>query len=75
MATGLYFKVSTPEVNKNYVNASVMLLRGNTYSRRRVIGRKIYAGENSIGSTNYNPILDTHKYRVGFDDGDVSNLT
>ena len=32
MATGLYHEVSTPEVNDNSVNTSVILLRGNSYA-------------------------------------------
>ena len=40
MDTVLYRKVPTPEANDNYVNASVMLPRGNSYDREEVIGRK-----------------------------------
>ena len=38
MATGLDRKVPMTEVNDNYVNASVMLPRGNSYARGKVIG-------------------------------------
>ena len=68
MATGLYHQVQITEVNENYVNYSVMLPRGNTYARGKVIGRKIYASGNAVGRRNKYPIIDTHKYRVEFDD-------
>ena len=64
MDTGLDREVSTPDVNDNYVNASVMLPIGNIYTRGKVIGRKRDADGNSIGRKNYNPILDTREYRV-----------
>ena len=74
MATGLDRQVPAPKVNENYVNSSVMLPRGNTYARGKVIGQKIYASGNAVGSMNDNPILDTCKYHVEFDDGEVSEL-
>ena len=67
MATGLDREVPTPEVNENYVNASVMLPRGKKYARGKVIGRKRDADGNAVGRTNDNPILDTRKYHVEFD--------
>ena len=57
MATGLNRDVPTPEVNDNYVNDSVMLPIGNSYTRGKVIGRKRDADGNSIGRGNYNPYL------------------
>ena len=68
MDTGLDRQVPTPEVNDNYVSSSVMLPRGNTSARGKVIGRKIYASGNAVGRRNKYPIIDTHKYRVEFDD-------
>ena len=41
MTNGLDRKVPTPEGNENYVNDSVMLPRGNSYARGKVIVRKI----------------------------------
>ena len=51
-----------------------MLPRGNSYTRGKVIGQKRDAYGNAIGMKNNNPILDTRKYRVEFDDGEVSEL-
>ena len=75
MATGLDREVPTPKVNDNYVNASVMFAKGNNYSRGKVIVQERYAGGNSVGRINDNPILDTREYCVDFDDGEVSELT
>ena len=61
-------------MNDNYVNSSVILPRGNTYTRGKVIGRKIYSNGNYVGRINNNPILDMHKYCVDFDYGEVRKL-
>ena len=75
MYIGLDREVPTPEVNDNDVNSSVMLPRGNSYDIWKVIEQKRDADENTVGKENDNPILDTQKYRVEFDDGEVSELT
>ena len=62
-------------MNNNYVNDSAMLPRGDTYSRGRVTGRKIDVDGNVVGRRKDNPILDTRKYCVEFDDGEVIELT
>ena len=49
MATGLGRDVPTPEVNDNYVNASFMFPRGNSYARGKVIRWKIDADVNFVG--------------------------
>ena len=69
MAHLLDCEVSTPEVNENYVNASVIFPIGNSYARGKVVVRKIDADGNAVGRGNENPILDTREYRVEFDDG------
>ena len=74
MDTGLDCNIPTPEVNDNYVNASDMFPRGNTYARGKVSRRKIDADGNSIGRMNDNPILDTREYRVQFFNGEVGEL-
>ena len=74
MATGLNHQVPTPESNDNYVNISVIYPRVNSYSRGKVIGRKIYADGNDVGRSNDNPILDTREYNVEYDDGEVREL-
>ena len=74
MATGLDCQVPTPEVNGNYMNSSVMLPRGNTYARRKVIRQKRYSNENSVRRMKNKPILNTWEYRIEFDDGEVSKV-
>ena len=64
MANGFYRKVPTPELNNSYVNASVMLPRGSSYARGKVIGRKRYVDGNTVGRSNDNLIFDTREYRV-----------
>ena len=46
-----------------------MLPKGNSYARRKLIGRKIDTDSNAVGRTNDNPILDIREYCVEFDDG------
>ena len=75
MDTGLDHHVPKPEVNNNYVKSSVIFTGGNTYTRGNVIGRNRDSNGNSIGRMNYNPILDTQKYCVEFDDVEVRKLT
>ena len=75
MATGLDRTVTTPELNENYVNYSVMLPRGNTYVREKVIERKRDASRYSFGRRNDIPILYTCGYRVDFDDGKANEMT
>ena len=74
MVTGLDSEVPMPKENGNYVNALVMLPRGNSYANEKVIGRKREADGNSVGSKNDNPILDTREYRVESYDGEVRKL-
>ena len=59
MATGLDINVPMPKANENYVNALVMLPRGKSYARGKVIGHKRDADGNAVGSSNDNPIHDT----------------
>jgi hypothetical protein len=65
----------TPEADDNYVNASLMLPRGNALARGTVIGQKRDARGDPIGNANTNPILNSRVYRVEFEDGDVCELT
>ena len=69
MANSLDHEVPMPGVNYNCVNASVMFPRGNTYTRGKVIGRKIYADRNAILRTNNKHILYKREYCIEFDDG------
>ena len=54
-------EVPKPKANDNYVNASVMLPRGNSYAIGKVVGRKRDTDGNAVGRTNGNPILDTRE--------------
>ena len=75
MDTSLDRQVPTPEVNNNYVKYSVMLPRGDTYSRGNFIGRKRDLYRNAIGRINYNPVLDTRKCLAEFDYVEFIKLT
>ena len=59
----------------NYVKNSFITPRKNTYDIGKVIGLKRYADGNSVGRRNDNPILETGKYRVEFNYGEVIKLT
>ena len=65
----------TPEANDNYMNVEIVLSRGDTMERGRVVGRKRDHNDNPIGRAHANPILDTRCYDVEFDDGQVTELT
>ena len=55
-------EVPTHEVNDNYLNASVVLPRGNIYDRGKSIREKRDSDGNAIGRANDNPILDTRDF-------------
>ena len=57
------------------MNMELMLPRGGTLARGRVIERKRDHEGNVIGRSNVSPILDTREYEVKFEDGDVTELT
>ena len=65
----------TPEIGDNYINTEVMLPRGDSMARGRVIRRKRNADGDLIGRSNTNPILDTWEYEVEFANGEVTKLT
>eukprot|EP01082_Thalassiosira_pseudonana_P011160 g10259.t1 g10259 contig4:1534300-1534839(+) len=64
----------TPENGDEYVNAEVMLPRGNAMQRGRVVKRNLDDDGNIVGTANANPILDTRVYEVMFPDGEVTEL-
>jgi hypothetical protein len=64
----------SPESGDEYVNAEVMLPRGNAMQRGRVVKRKRDDDGNIVGTANANPILDTRVYKVMFHDGKVTEL-
>ena len=55
MDTRLDCEVPTTEINDNCVNASIMLQRGKSYARGKVIVRKRDAYGNTVGRTNETP--------------------
>ena len=65
----------TPEISDKLLNAHVQLQKGNTISKGTVIERVRDPDGNVIGREHRNPILDTRRYKVKFDDGDVTELT
>ena len=71
IATVLYRKDPTPEVNGNCLNSSVMFPGGNTYAIRKVIRRKRYSDGNAVGIMNDSLVIDTSKYCAEFDYGEA----
>ena len=65
----------TPEASDNVIGAEVMLPRGGTLTRGRVIRRKRDHEGNAKGRANVNPILDTREFIVEFENGEVDELT
>ncbi len=65
----------TPEVGNNYIGFDLLFPKGGTMTKGRITARKRDADGNPKGHANPNPILDTHKYTVTFNDGDVTDLT
>ena len=72
---GVDVELPMPEAGDNYVNASLMLPRGNLLARRTVIGRKRNARGDPTGNANANPIMDSCIYCIEFDDSNVCELT
>ena len=72
---GLDIVLPTPEAGDNYVNASLILPRGNLLARGTVIGQKRDARGDLIGNANTNPLIDSRVYCIEFDDGNVYQLT
>ena len=65
----------TPEASDNYVDAQLMLPRGDTMAQGRVVKRRRDNDGNVVGRANANPILDTREYIVEFEDGAQAELT
>ena len=63
-----------PEWRVQYVNAEILLPRGDTIARGQVVCWKYDANGNPIGRSNQNPILDTCLYEVEFPGGQVTEL-
>ncbi len=65
----------TPEAGDKYIQASIMIPRGNTFTRGTVVSCKCDAEGNTIGRAYDNPILDSCIYEIEFADDEVTTLT
>ena len=66
----------TPDLpTDTYLNASIVLPRGDKLVRGKVVSRKRDVDGNPIGREHQNPILDSRQYEVEFPDGEVTELT
>jgi hypothetical protein len=63
-----------PEIGDNYLSAEVLIPHRETIIKRRVNSWRRDANGNPIGLANANPILDTRKYVVKFDNGDETTV-
>ena len=64
----------THDAYDKYLNAEVLLPKGNGYESGKVVSRKRNSDGDPIGKSNSNPILDTRIYRVEFSDGHVEEF-
>ena len=62
------------EWGDQFVNAEILLPRGDKMARNRVICQKHDADGNLIGKFNMNPILDTCLYEVEFPVGGMTEI-
>ena len=65
----------SPKWGDQYVNAQILLPRGDKMARGHVICWKCDTDGNLIGRSNKNSILDTHLYEVQFPGGEMTELT
>ena len=65
----------TPEWGDQYVNAEILLPRGDKMARGWVVHRKHDADGNTIGRSNQYPILDTCLYEVEFLGEEMTELS
>jgi hypothetical protein len=61
--------VFTLEAYNKYLITSVLLSRGDTMTQGKVVAHARDPDNRPIGSSNSNPILDTHKYKFQFPNG------
>ena len=62
------------EWEDQYVNAEILLLKGDKLARGQVVHWKHNANGNQIVRSNQNPILDTCLYEVEFPEGEMTKL-
>ena len=65
----------TPEWRDKYVNAEILLLRGDKISRDQVVCWIHDANGNPIGRFNQNPISDMHLFEIEFPGGEIIELS
>ena len=66
----------TPDLlTEIYLNASIIFPRGYNIDRGGVVPQRHDVNGNPILRENANPILDSRRYEVEFDNGEVTDLT
>ncbi len=73
--TGVSQEVPTPDIQDQYLGASILLPRGSTNVCGRVKLRKRYSYGNLFDVLDPNPIKDTRTYKVEFPGGKIAELT
>ena len=73
--TGINKGIPSPEQGDNYVGVSIMLPRGESSARGKVIARKRDAEGNPVGRADTNPVQESRTYEVQFPDSKVAELT
>ena len=63
-----------PELGDQYLNACILLLRGDRMAKGQVVHLKNDDNSDTIGRTNQNPILGTHLYKVEFIREEITKL-
>jgi hypothetical protein len=64
-----------PNTYEQYVDAKVVLLKGDVMMNAKVRGLKRQANGTLLGKAHTNPILNTGTYKVEFADGQLTELT
>ena len=73
--TGVSQEVPTPDIQDQYLGASILLSRGSTSVRGKVKSRKRDSNGNLFGVLDPNPIKDTRTYEVEFPGGEIAEMT
>ena len=64
-----------PEVGDHYLEAVILLPRGDEMTRGHVVAQRHDANQNPMGRAHTNTILDTRMYQVEFAGDEVTELT
>ncbi len=65
----------TPEAGDKYIQASIMIPYGNTFTCRTIVSCKRNAEGHIIGCAHDNPVIGSHVYDVEFANSKVTALT